>query len=110
LWFALVAAAFAAKAQDGPGDRDAGHALAREVCSPCHAIDPPPHAPRLVDIAPDFQAIADTPGMTSTALRAFLLSSHPKMPNFILSRAQSDDVVTYILSLRARPQQGQTRP
>ncbi|HEU0217065.1 MAG TPA: cytochrome c [Stellaceae bacterium] len=110
MWFVLVGAAFAAKAQDGPGDLDAGHALAREVCSPCHAIDAPPHAPRLVEIAPDFQTIADTPGMTATALRAFLLSSHPKMPNFILSRAQSDDVITYILSLREHPQQEQRRP
>jgi hypothetical protein len=32
------------------------------------------------------------------------------MPNFILSRAQSDDVITYILSLREHPQQEQRRP
>jgi hypothetical protein len=57
----------------------------------------------MLDIAPDFQAIADTPGMTVTALSAFLLTSHPKMPNFILSRAQSADVITYILSLQKRP-------
>jgi hypothetical protein len=57
----------------------------------------------MLDVAPDFQAIASTPGTTATALSAFLLSSHPKMPNFILSREQAVDVITYILSLRKHP-------
>jgi hypothetical protein len=57
----------------------------------------------MLEIAPDFQIIANTPGMTATALSAFLLTSHPKMPNFILSRGQSADVITYILSLRKHP-------
>jgi hypothetical protein len=51
-------------------------------------------------IAPDFQAIANTPGMTATALRAFLQTPHPKMPNLILTPEQSDDVIAFLLSLR----------
>ena len=41
--------------------------------------------------------------MTATALRVFLTSSHPKMPNLILKPGQTADVIAYILSLRDRP-------
>jgi hypothetical protein len=41
--------------------------------------------------------------MTATALRVFLTSSHPKMPNLILSPQQTADVIAYILSLRDHP-------
>jgi mono/diheme cytochrome c family protein len=98
----LAGVVFAANAQEGSGDLAVGRALAYHVCSPCHATEADPH-PRMLDIAPDFQAIADTPGMTAAALGAFLLTSHTKMPNFILSRAESADVITYILSLRKHP-------
>ena len=59
--------------------------------------------PRMFDIGPDFETVANTPGMTATALNAFLLTSHPKMPNLILSPEQSADVIAYILTLRGRP-------
>jgi len=100
---ALAATTFAANAQTGAGDPQAGGALAHRVCSPCHAVEPDPHAPRMFQIGPDFQTVANTPGMTATALNAFLLTSHPKMPNFILSREQSADVIAYILSLQHHP-------
>jgi hypothetical protein len=57
----------------------------------------------MLDIAPDFRAIANTSGMTATALHAFLRTAHPKMPNLILTPEQSADVIAYILSLRDRP-------
>jgi hypothetical protein len=38
--------------------------------------------------------------MTATALRVFLTSSHPKMPNLILTPEETADVIAYILSLR----------
>jgi mono/diheme cytochrome c family protein len=99
---ALAASTIAANAQVGAGDPQAGRALARRECSPCHAVTPEPHAPRVLQIGPDFQTVANTPGMTATALNAFLLTSHSKMPNFILSREQSADVIAYILSLQHR--------
>jgi mono/diheme cytochrome c family protein len=106
----LATSACAANAQEGTGDLVAGRAFAARVCSPCHSISPDPHAPRMFEIAPDFQTIANTPGMTATALNAFMLTSHPKMPNLILSTEQSADVIAYILSLRERPRPDQTRP
>ena len=60
-------------------------------------------APRLIVIGPAFRDIANTRGITATSLRVFLTTSHPKMPNLILTPEESADVIAYILSLRARP-------
>jgi len=38
--------------------------------------------------------------MTATALRVFLTTSHPKMPNLIFTPEEITDVTAYILSLR----------
>jgi hypothetical protein len=38
--------------------------------------------------------------MTATAIRVFLTTSHPKMPNLILTPAEIANVTAYILSLR----------
>ena len=46
-------------------------------------------------------AISRTPrGVTATTLKVFLTSSHPKMPNLILTPEEIADVTAYILSLR----------
>jgi cytochrome c2 len=66
----LAAMPCAPKAQEGVGDSAAGRAFAARECSPCHAIAPDPHAPRMFEIAPDFQTIANTPGIMATALNA----------------------------------------
>ena len=94
----LAAAAWNANAQDG--DVAAGRAFAREACITCHVVDPANASPRVVAIGPNFQDIANTKGMTATALRVFLTTSHPKMPNLILTPEQITDVAAYILSLR----------
>jgi hypothetical protein len=50
--------------------------------------------------APSFQQVADTPGMTTTALTVWLQTSHPTMPNIQLTQAEKRDVIAYIVSLR----------
>jgi cytochrome c2 len=95
---ALAASAFGAKAQDG--DIWAGHAFAREACRACHVVDPEARPPRIFEIGPAFHDIANIRGMTATAIRVFLTSSHPKMPNLILTSDEIADVTAYILSLR----------
>jgi hypothetical protein len=55
---------------------------------------------RMIVIGPAFRNIANTPGMTATAIRVFLTTSHPKMPNLILTPEEIADVSAYILSLR----------
>ena len=108
--FGIFAASMhAAKAQDVSGNPEAGGAYAREVCSPCHAVTAEQASQRTIAVAPDFQAIANTSGMTATALRAFLQTPHPKMPNLILTPEQSADVIAFLLSLRER-QQPNARP
>jgi cytochrome c2 len=94
---ALAATALNATAQDG--DVAAGHAFAREACKYCHVVEPT-NASRIVVVGPSFQDIANTKRMTATALRVFLTSSHPKMPNLILTPEETSDVIAYILSLR----------
>jgi mono/diheme cytochrome c family protein len=81
------------------GDPQAGLALARRVCSECHAIRGEqirlPNSP-----APTFLEFATTPGMTAAALTVALATPHVGMPMFELATAQRDDVIAYILSLR----------
>jgi cytochrome c551/c552 len=80
---ALVATAVNAKAQEG--DIAAGHAFAREACKACHMVEPEERSPRILEIGPAFRDIADTAGMTATAIRVFLTSSQPKVLNLILT-------------------------
>jgi len=108
--FGIFAASIqSANAQVASENPEAGRVYAREVCSPCHAITAEQASQRTIAIAPDFQTIANTPGMTATALRAFLQTPHPKMPNLILTPEQSADVIAFLLSLRDR-QQPKARP
>ena len=100
----LAGYAYAATAQDASGNPEAGRQYARQVRSPCHAVTAEQAAQRRIVIAPDFQTIADTSGMTATALRAFLLTPHPKTPNLILTTEQSADVIAFVLSRRDRRQ------
>jgi mono/diheme cytochrome c family protein len=82
-------------------DADHGHALARQWCASCHAIDAT--APTTRDTPPAFVVIAHRPGVSESSLRAWLVAPHPNMPNFELSREAIDDLVAYIRSL-APPQ------
>ncbi len=80
------------------GDKHRGYAFASTHCSECHAIAPAvEHSPN--PSAPTFIDVAKTNGMTGRALAAWLDTSHPTMPNFVLKRQDRDDVVAYILSL-----------
>ena len=72
----LTASAYIANAQDASGNPEAGRLFAREVCSPYHAVTAEQASQRTIAIGPDFQTIADTSGMTATALRAFLQTPH----------------------------------
>ena len=60
-----------------------GTPFAREACRACHMVEARQQKPRRIVIGPAFRDIANTRGMTATALRVFLTTSHPKMPNLI---------------------------
>ena len=61
-------------------------------------ITMPPTAVR----SPSFVDIASRPTTTALSLKQFLRSNHSRMPRFILSRADTDDVVAYILSIKPK--------
>jgi mono/diheme cytochrome c family protein len=92
----LLTSGYAAIAQDA--DIEAGAAYASQVCAACHAVLPNEEFSPLPQ-APTFQSVADTPGMTELALSVWLQSSHPTMPNIILSQDDLRNVVAYIRSL-----------
>jgi mono/diheme cytochrome c family protein len=88
-----------APAQELPGDPQAGRSLAVTVCAACHEVEKGARGGMLPD-PPGFQRLADDSAMTALALRVFLRTPHRDMPNLILTDAESDDVIAYILGLR----------
>jgi mono/diheme cytochrome c family protein len=80
---------------------DVGHGreIAQTICVACHVVA----KGQLVSPnseAPPFPVLASTPGMTTVALTAALLTSHQRMPNIILQPDERRDVIAYILSLK----------
>jgi mono/diheme cytochrome c family protein len=80
------------------GDPQAGFDYARANCAGCHALSqeptPNPKAPR-------FRDVANTPGMTPTAIRVWLQNAnHPTMPNIVIEGQNLRDLTAYILSLK----------
>jgi mono/diheme cytochrome c family protein len=81
--------------------RSAGRRVAMEICSHCHRVAEGQHAP--LPNTPSFIDIANMPSTTALSLKVFLRSNHKRrMPNFIMSNADTNDVVDYILSLKQR--------
>ena len=84
----------------GSGSIPAGHQIAVTICGNCHED---PTSSRKTTVGPKLEDIANLPSTTALSLKEFLGSRHKKrMPNFILSRADTDDVVAYILSLKRK--------
>jgi mono/diheme cytochrome c family protein len=96
--FAIIGAASGASAQS-VGDAAKGRAFAQQICSECHNIEqgqrPSPNG-----LAPNFETIAKTPGLTAIALTAALRTSHRTMPNIIIPDDDLRNVVAYVLSLQ----------
>jgi cytochrome c len=91
-WSALLLPAISASAlAQQLGDPAAGKRLAAANCATCHGAH---------DAAPAFTKIAAMRSTTQTSLGVFLQTSHGSMPNLILSSADRNDLIAYILSLR----------
>jgi tetratricopeptide (TPR) repeat protein len=85
------------------GDRRRGLAYARRHCASCHNIQGT-DAPSPNQKATPFRTVANTPGMSVTALTVWSRTTHPTMPNFVMEPRDMDDLIAYILSLReAKP-------
>ena len=85
-------------AADAQAAAPRGENLAQSWCSQCHAVKPDQSSPN--PAAPRFPDVAAEPSMTEYALRAFLKTPHPTMPNIMMKSDDMDDIVSYILSLK----------
>ena len=94
---AMIVSATAQAAQVGSVAQ--GSAIARERCAECHLIVKE-NGSSTNEKAPTFARIANLPGMTATALRAALNTSHSTMPNLVIKDDDADSIIAYILSLR----------
>jgi mono/diheme cytochrome c family protein len=81
------------------GDATAGRRLAETECATCHAVGTNQRSPNRA--APSFADIGASPGLTATAIRVWLQSPHATMPNVKLSDEDKDNVIAYLLSLKA---------
>src|SRR5690349_4807451 len=96
---ALVALFFILRNAEGATGADSaatGQRLADAWCKACHVIAP--NGAGTANAAPDFVQVANMPSTTALSLKVFLRTSHPSMPNLVLTPEQTDDVVNYILS------------
>jgi mono/diheme cytochrome c family protein len=75
-----------------------GRILAQQWCAQCHGVHP--NELSTDANAPSFSAIAREPSATEYALRVFLRTPHPTMPNFVLKPDNIDDLVSYIVLLQ----------
>jgi mono/diheme cytochrome c family protein len=78
---------------------DAAKGRAQQICSECHNIEQG-QRPWPNGLAPNFETIAKTPGLTAIALTAALRTSHRTMPNIIIPDDDLRNVVAYVLSLQ----------
>jgi mono/diheme cytochrome c family protein len=96
---ALMAVTSMAYGQSGLGDISQGHELARTVCAECHRVEKG-QASRKLSPAKAFQEVANNPARSEMSLRVFLRTPHRNMPNLMLTEAETDNVIAYILSLK----------
>lgn len=98
----LVGLAAAGAAAQTIGDVAAGRELARTWCANCHVVERGQSiSPQSGDAVATFPSIAAMPSTTALSLRVFLQTPHGRMPDFALSRTETDDLIAYILSLKA---------
>jgi cytochrome c len=79
-------------------DAAAGERLARQWCVNCHVIDGTGPATTLPQGPPSFRIIAGH--LDPSQMRSFLTNPHGAMPDLALTRAEIDDLVAYIDSLK----------
>jgi mono/diheme cytochrome c family protein len=98
---AAIACFASADAAEG-GDPVRGLAYAKQVCAKCHAVEEGDmYSPEI--LAPTFETVAKTPGMTERALYVWLQAgNHEEMPNLMIAPGDLDDVVAYIMSLQSK--------
>jgi mono/diheme cytochrome c family protein len=88
----------AVSAHSSGADSAKGGQLAQQWCASCHLIGGNPPS-SVQQGPPSFGAIARG-GLTAGQLRSFLSYPHGAMPDLALTRAEIDDLIRYITTLR----------
>ncbi len=105
----ILSAALVSAAEAATPDSDrvaAGREFAQRVCGACHVVSPQDE-PVLSPPASSFATLAQRPSLTEQALRQFLATNHSTvgpheaMPNPRLVDYQIDEIVAFMMSLRA---------
>jgi mono/diheme cytochrome c family protein len=98
---AVMAWVPAAWAQGDSTVAAAGKELGLKWCSECHVVArDQPKAP--TDAAPSWYEIANDPSTTEAGLHAFFATPHKQMPNIMLTREETDEIIAYIQSLKSQ--------
>ena len=99
IWLAAMAlAAFAIQAAGAQtvGSQVRGQERADRLCGDCHVVTPGREGSR--SLGPNLVEYVRDPAITEMALRSYLQTSHPVMPNVMLDRNDTDDIVAYLLA------------
>jgi cytochrome c len=95
---ALVTAAVLFASSPASVDAQNGSRIARQWCANCHVVGADTTGV-IQEGPPSFRAVAQS-AVTDDQLRAFLTHPHGAMPDLSLSRADINDLIAYIRSLR----------
>ena len=79
-------------------DATAGERLARQWCANCHVVDGAGPTTTIPQGPPAFRVIAGH--LNPDQMRAFLTHPHGAMPDLALTRAEIDDLIAYIETLK----------
>lgn len=77
-----------------------GQALAERWCANCHVVNRATTTGRS-DGLPTFPALANRKDVTAATLKGAMTATHSRMPDLQLGARDQDDLVAYIVSLRA---------
>jgi mono/diheme cytochrome c family protein len=98
----IASIAFSLPAGAQSVDSSVGRHLAETTCGACHRIGPAASPQSANPVAPSFVDISRMPSTNELAIKVFLRSSHPTMPNIILSPEEIDSVAAYIVGLAGK--------
>ena len=94
----LALAAWAPSAPAGAADPGSGERIARRFCVGCHSIARNQPSPQ-TDI-PTFVEISRQRDFSADRVALMLLTPHPPMPEFPITRGDAQDLAAYIAVLK----------
>jgi mono/diheme cytochrome c family protein len=81
------------------GSISSGHQIAITICGNCHEVP----ASSQTAVSPKLEDIANRPSTTALSLKSFLVyGTKKRIPNFILSMADTNDMIAYVLSFKRK--------